>query len=126
MLDVVPRRPQRSTILAGLLVAGIAAAVVLPDHGPSDRERVEAYCAYGAISAAQWRGCVDHVTIDQVRHRNSRASQFALHGGDCPRSTYCAAWQEGESAGVRQSTPHRRDTYAPRRYGRSSDAYGGP
>lgn len=91
------RRPQRTTLLATLLVVGLVAPAFLFPHGPSDRERVEAYCAYGARSAAQWRGCVDHVTIGQVRSRDTRAARFALDGGKCPRSTYCAAWQESVS-----------------------------
>ncbi|MCA1679463.1 MAG: hypothetical protein LC777_11175 [Actinobacteria bacterium] len=68
-------RPSRSSILGGLLVAALVAPTLLYAWDPSDRERVEAYCAYGAASAAQWLGCVDHVTIDKVRAIDSRAAR---------------------------------------------------
>jgi hypothetical protein len=77
-----------------LLIIGLG-ATSLGCGGASDQERVEAYCAYAASSEAQWRGCVEHVTIKKVRSRNTPAADFALNGGDCPRETYCAEWQEG-------------------------------
>lgn len=84
----------RISVAAVLLVGGIIAAAFLFPSRPSDRERVEAYCAYGARSAAQWLGCIEHVTIEQVRRYHTAAARFALDGGDCPRATYCEEWRE--------------------------------
>jgi hypothetical protein len=77
-------------------VALAIAAMLFIGCGDSmtDADRVEAYCAYGAKSETQWRGCVDHVTIEQVRGYDTRAADFALNGGDCPKTTYCAEWEE--------------------------------
>lgn len=46
-------------------------------------EAVERYCRYGAVSQAQYDGCVDHVSYDQVQRRNSSAGRYGrgnLHG----------------------------------------------
>lgn len=91
-------RAASSPRIAALVIAAVVVAAMLyQTRGPSDRERVEAYCAYGAKSAAQWFGCVDHVTIEKVRAMGTPAARFALDGGTCPQSTFCERWQEFRS-----------------------------
>lgn len=50
--------------------------------GNDDKLRVDAYCAFGAKSEAQWRGCVDHVTEAHVEAAESPAARCALDGSD--------------------------------------------
>jgi hypothetical protein len=45
--------------------------------GPSDTPDVRAYCSYGAVSPAQWRGCMDHVGEDEITAAASDAADFA-------------------------------------------------
>lgn len=79
--------------------AGMVVTIALVGCGsPSDNDRVEAYCAYGSKSEAQYRGCVEHVTIERVNAANTAAGRYARgDGSDCPKTTYCEAWLEGRS-----------------------------
>ena len=39
---------------------------------------VERYCEIGSVSAAQYRGCVDHVTLGDVMELDTPAARQAL------------------------------------------------
>lgn len=43
-----------------------------------DEGIVSRYCRYGTVSQAQLDGCREHVTEDEVRGRQSHASQYAF------------------------------------------------
>lgn len=69
---------------AGLLLAFvlIGSASACGDAWEQDR-LVFDYCLYGAQSHAQLRGCVEHVTAEEVEQRDSNAARWAREGGDC-------------------------------------------
>ena len=57
---------------------------------------ISRYCAYGAVSKAQLRGCESHVTEKQIAMLNTNAALFARHkltvcledaGRSCPAAT---------------------------------------
>jgi hypothetical protein len=61
----------------------LAALVVLGGCGENyDELTIEWYCGYGAQSRAQFRTCVDHVTIDDVHASAARgrgAGEWAMY-----------------------------------------------
>jgi hypothetical protein len=66
-----------------IVLAMIAVVVVIGlirddrSSGPSDTPDVRAYCSYGAVSPAQWGGCMDHVGEDEISATASDAADFA-------------------------------------------------
>jgi hypothetical protein len=38
---------------------------------------VTRYCNFGSVSEAQFAGCLEHVTPEQIRHRATPAARFA-------------------------------------------------
>lgn len=58
------------------LVATVCALVLALSACGNDI--VARYCSYGAVSDAQYQGCVDHVTVDDVRSRDTPAARYAL------------------------------------------------
>lgn len=58
-------------------IGGIVLLVEAGDRRFNDRQLVDVYCSYGVRSEAQYDGCLDHVTADDVRSRNSEAAKFA-------------------------------------------------
>ncbi len=88
------------SLLMGMLCATLALSACGVDSR-ADANVVEAYCAYGADSEAQFQGCTEHVTVEQVRGYDTSAARFALDDPtSCPAdaSEYCEYWQEGERA----------------------------
>lgn len=55
-----------------VLILGVALYV-----GWSNGNMVDRYCRYGAVSQAQYQGCLDHVDADIVRRRDSPAARYA-------------------------------------------------
>jgi hypothetical protein len=51
---------------------------VLAALGCGEPDLVGDYCRYGAVSEAQLDGCLSHVTEDEVRSRQTHASQYAF------------------------------------------------
>ena len=50
------------------------------DSGPSQLSGaglVQAYCRYGAVSSAQLRGCIEHVTPEAVLGYKTNAARYA-------------------------------------------------
>ena len=71
----------RRAALAGyavLVLAGCGGTGA--DGGPSHSsgaELVHAYCRYGAVSSAQLRGCIEHVTPEAVLGYKTNAARYA-------------------------------------------------
>lgn len=61
---------------AAWLAPCVIALVLLGCAG--DEGLVERYCRYGAVSEAQLEGCRSHVSPDDVRARQTHASQYAF------------------------------------------------
>jgi len=69
----------------------VAVVVVVPGaivwgsdwlDSPTDRDEwTAAYCAFGAVSEAQFYGCVDHVAIEDIEPSNTAAAVCAREGG---------------------------------------------
>lgn len=72
-------RSLHGTACVPFVVAALA-LLAISCGGTSD-EVVDAYCAYGAKSQAQWDGCTSHVSADEVRASTSRAAACAVDGG---------------------------------------------
>jgi hypothetical protein len=63
-------------VVAILLLAGVAVWVYAHrDTGTGTSLR--RYCEYGSVSEAQFAGCLNHVTEDQINARNTDAARFA-------------------------------------------------
>ncbi len=82
-----------------LLISCLAGLTVAACGGPDEAEVVDAYCAYGAKSEAQWKACREHISIEDVRASDSRAAACALEGSKaCERhGPYWETWQEYRS-----------------------------
>jgi hypothetical protein len=90
------------------LVAVVAIALSLGACGTSEDDLlVSDYCEYGARSEAQFEGCKDHVTAEQVRARNTPAARWAKHGGYCGTDAgpMCFDREESELVASRSSDP---------------------
>jgi hypothetical protein len=57
-----------------VLVLGVGLGAL----GCGESDLVGDYCRYGAVSRAQLDGCVSHVSEDDVRSRQTHASQYAF------------------------------------------------
>jgi hypothetical protein len=60
-----------------VLVAGAIAYGLYVGHQSRLHGTVADYCAYGAVSRAQFEGCKDHVSTDDVERLNTDAARFA-------------------------------------------------
>ena len=67
--------------LAALAVF-VALGTYFVAHAPGRDLWVETYCAYGARSEAQFEGCVDHVTIENIAQSSSDAAICARDAPD--------------------------------------------
>ena len=85
--DLLRRRgPMTAALVLGLgLVSGIIS-------GNGTHETIVDYCAYGAVSAAQFDGCVDHVTLKDIDRLNTPAAMFSRHEIGCGEDAgpFCA------------------------------------
>ncbi len=70
----------RFTLALPAVVVVAVFAIAIYSGRDTDADRIDAYCAYGARSQAQWDGCATHVAIKDVEAANSRASRCALDG----------------------------------------------
>ncbi len=73
-------------MLAVVLVVGtfVWVAYGFINLAPYNSNIVQRYCEYGAVSNAQLDGCIDHVTENDVRERDTPAARYALHNlSDC-------------------------------------------
>ena len=55
----------------------LSTIAVLVTVGCSSNSQVADYCSYGAVSAAQLQGCIDHVSDATVESYDTNAAQYA-------------------------------------------------
>lgn len=68
----------RSLPISLVAVIGCGAvAMLLATACSSDGELIGRYCEYGAVSAAQLTGCIDHVTFEDVDRLDTNAARYA-------------------------------------------------
>ena len=68
------------------------------DDGPTSafKDRaIELYCEYDAASESQVRGCIDHVSFDEIERRYDRGEKAALHAIET------ASYEEDRAEGQR-------------------------
>src|SRR4051794_36970558 len=53
-------------------------AVKSIDEIAADADAVQRYCRYGAVSEAQLKACLDHVSIREIQSLNTSAARFGL------------------------------------------------
>lgn len=77
ILYAVARAAGRTPLLvvAALALAGSVAYGWLGWYSPRV-EAVERYCRYGAVSQAQYEGCVDNVSYSDVQRRKTAAGRY--------------------------------------------------
>jgi hypothetical protein len=105
-----------------LLAFGFAWALSACGSGLDADRMVIDYCMYGARSEAQLEGCIDHVTADEVKRRDSNAARWARNGGEClgDAGPFCRKALEAERAGYCE-TPEEHATDFCIRYRRTHD-----
>lgn len=67
-----------SAPLIVLLALGIYGVADFPAARDWGENTVGNYCAWGAVSEAQFQGCVNNVSLQQVRGLDSQAARFAV------------------------------------------------
>jgi hypothetical protein len=59
------------------LLLAVLALAACGDSAPTIDERVLDYCRYGSDSRARFKGCTEHVRLEDVRRRNTNAARYA-------------------------------------------------
>jgi hypothetical protein len=59
------------------------AVLALAGCGSSSGDVVGRYCNYGSTSRAQYDGCLEHVTVEDVRRAYDRNSDAATYAEEC-------------------------------------------
>lgn len=74
MRSLRPKHRLGITLAATLAILAGCGGVAVDDPG---RGLIERYCSYGAVSRPQLRGCIEHVTPDDVARLRTNAARYA-------------------------------------------------
>lgn len=98
------QRALRALAIVAAVVAGVWGIDRYTDHlrAEDDKELVDLYCGYGAVSLAQYAGCVKHVTAEEVGRRydrNEKAAVYAVewqsYADDMKEESQGSPWEWG-------------------------------
>lgn len=72
------------TVLRATALALAVPAVALPMVAllTYDSRRIDRYCRYGSVSAAQLAGCKSHVTVPEIQRLDTEAADYGMYRRD--------------------------------------------
>ena len=70
-------------MMLGLIAATLAMPLLASCGSGGSADVVGRYCNYGSTSRAQYDGCVEHVTVEDVGRAYDRHSDAAIYAEEC-------------------------------------------